>query len=318
MRAMKVLRWGRAPTRHRLLGALILAGASACATWPADRTERALYVDLAKAVELSNDTGWVVDRVQLENNAEDALLSVCQVAPDKRARLAAWVDAELARAGGSAERIYRERGRDRAAASDALQLERVRALLRYADEHAATDCPFWLEPEPDFLGVQGDEGRLVVWAETVGYGSLVFERDDAAIGGGGGGRVLFGYGLGPQLTLALGGEIGGAGAFIENERNTRTIETTFSAAVPVVLRMSKLSRVLDLELGPIVRINPDRDLMPPGFRGALALGFTTMRSSSFMPYALLWLGYEYHPPLPGDPEDHSLHIGTRVGVDWDP
>jgi hypothetical protein len=301
-----------------ILALALVIACSGCATWPADRAERALYSDLAKAVELSNDTGWVVDRVELDNNAEDALRSVCQVEPAKRASLDRWLEGQLALAGGPAADIYRRHGRDLGAAKDALEIERVRALLRYASEHAAADCPVWLEPDRDFLGVQGDEGRLVVFADTLGYGSIVLEGSDAALGGGGGGRLLFGSGLGPQLTLAVGGEIGGSGAFVENDRGSRTIETTFSAAVPVLLRISRLSRIFDFEVAPTVRFDPGVDVFPPGVRGSFALGFSTMRSSAFMPYALLWLAYEYHPSDDRGPADHSLHAGTRVGVDWDP
>lgn len=291
---------------------------SACATWPNDPVERALYIDLTKAVELSNDTGWVIDRVQLEANAEGAMRSVCQVAPEQRRALSAWLDARIANKGGSAEQVYRTHNRDLGAASSVLELERVRALLQYADARAAQDCPFWLEPTPEFRGVQSDSDRVVVLAETLGYGSLVFERSAAALGGGGGGRVLVGSGFGTQWTLAAGGEIGGSGAFIENEMGKRSIETTFSAALPVLLRLSRYSRLFDFEVAPTLRFDPDTDILPPGVRTSAAVGFSTMRSAAFMPYASLWLAYEFHPADNRGPADHSLHVGTRVGVDWDP
>ena len=292
--------------------------AAGCATWPHDPIERALYIDLTKAVELSNDTGWVVDRVQLENNAEGAMRSVCQVEPEQRRALEVWLDSRIQKLGGSAELVYKKHDRDLGAASGILELERVRALLKFADARAADDCPFWLEAKPDFRGVQSDADRLVILAETLGYGSLVLEGSNEALGGGGGGRVLIGTGLGPAWTLAIGGEVGGSGAFVRNEMRTRTIETTFSAAVPVLLRYSRYSRLFDLEIAPAVRFDPDTDILPPGVRTSVAVGFSTMRSAAFMPYALLWLAYEYHPPDNRGPEDHSLHIGTRVGVDWDP
>lgn len=292
--------------------------ATGCATWPAEPVERALYIDLTKAVELSNDTGWVVDRVQLENNSEGAMRSLCQVEPERRRALEGWLDGRIQKLGGSAELVYKKHGNDLGAASRVLELERVRALLRFADAHAAEDCPFWLEPQPDFRGVQSDTDRIVIMAETLGYGSLVLERDHAALGGGGGGRVLVGAGLGTGWTLAIGGEVGGSGAFIRNEMGKRSIETTFSAALPVLLRYARYSRLFDLEVAPAVRFNPDTDILPPGVRTSVAVGFSTMRSAAFMPYALLWLAYEYHPADNLGPADHSLHIGTRVGVDWDP
>jgi hypothetical protein len=130
--------------------------------------------------------------------------------------------------------------------------------------------------------------------------------------------LLIGHGIGPQLTLAFGAEVGGSGAFVANDRGSRNIETTFGAAVPVLLRISRLSRVYDFEVAPTVRFDPGVKVLPPGVRGAFALGFSTMRSSAFMPYALLWVAYEYHPSDSKGPADHSIHAGTRVGVDWDP
>jgi hypothetical protein len=300
------------------LAGCVIWSASGCATWPHDPAERALYIDLTKAVQLSNDTGWVVDRVQVETNAEAAMRSACQVEPERRRGLATWIDRWIQALGGSAELVYRKHGRDLAAASDILELERVRALLLFAESHAENDCPFWLEPKPDFRGVQSDEARVVVLADTLGYGSLVLERHNTALGGGGGGRLFVGYGFGPQWMLAIGGEVGGSGNFVRNEMGSRSIETTFSAAIPVLLRYAHYSRLIDFEVAPAVRFDPDTDILPPGVRTSVAVGFSTMRAAAFMPYALLWLAYEYHPADDRSPEDHSFHIGTRVGVDWDP
>jgi hypothetical protein len=296
------------------LAALVMG----CATLPEEPVARALYVDLRKAEELSSDTGWVVDRIQLESNAEDVLRSACQVDAVQRDQLDAWISGQIALHGGSAEEAYRKHGKDLGAASTLLTLERTRALLRYAQAHAGADCPFWIEPDPEFAGVQGDADRFVVLAETIGYGSAVLESDEAAIGGGGGGRLLFAHGLGPEVTLALGGEVGGSGAFVENDSGGRSIDTTFSAAIPVLVRLTRFSRVLDFELAPVFRFNPDEDALPPGGRAAMGVGLTTLRASAFMPYAVLWLGYEFHPENDTGPADHSIHAGTRVGVDWDP
>jgi len=298
--------------------ALLLASlAGGCATLPEQPAQRALYVDLRKTVQLSEDTGWVVDRAQMQINAEHTLRSACQVEPAQRDDLDAWISGQLALEGGSAESVYRKHGRDLGAASSALTLERTRLLLRHAQATSAEDCPFWLEPDPEFEGVQGDTGRFVLLGETIGYGSIVFESDDTALGGGGGGRLLLGHGLGSQLTLAIGAELGGVGAFVSNERGARSIETTFIAAVPVLLRVTRFSRLIDFEVAPVARLDSNDDSLPPGVRAAVSAGLATMRASAFMPYAVLWVGYEYHPPDSG-PADHSAHIGTRVGIDWDP
>jgi hypothetical protein len=220
--------------------------------------------------------------------------------------------------GGSAAELYREHDRDMGAASEALALERTRALLRYAQAHAAEDCPFWLEPDPEFRGVQVDDGRFVVLAETMGFGSVLVERGEAGLGGGGGGRLMLARGFGPRLTLGLGGELGGTGAFVEDEEGARGIETTFTAGVPLLLRLTSYSRIFDFDVAARFRVDPGEALPPPGVRASFGAGISTMRASAFMPYGVLWLGYEYHPPFRDDPADHSIHVGTRVGVDWGP
>jgi hypothetical protein len=299
--------------------ALLAALASACATLPDAPVQRALYVDLRKAVELSDDTGWVVDRVQLEANAEDAMRSACQVPASERDDLDAWIGGQLALGGGSAAELYRKHGGDLGAASEALELERTRALLRYAQGHAAEDCPFWLEPDPEFSGVQTDDGRFVLLAETQGFGAVIVENGETGLGGGGAGRLLLARGLGPRLTLGLGGEVGGIGTFVEDEEDgARGIETTFTAGIPLLLRISSFARVFDFEAAARFRVDPGDTLPPPGVRLSFGAGISTMRSSAFMPYGLLWLGYEYHPEFRSDPADHSILIGTRVGVDWGP
>lgn len=294
--------------------AALLAG---CASLPEHPAQRGLYVDLRKAVELSEDTGWFVDRVQLRANAEAALRSACQVEPAMRDDLEAWLGGQIALAGGPAERLYREHGGDLDAADDALTLERTRALLRYASAHAAEDCPFWLTADPEFEGVQGDAGRFVVLAETLGYGSLVLEDGEAALAGGGGGRLLFGHGLGERFTLALGLEVGGVGTF-QSEDGGSSIEPAFGAGVPVLLRWTQFSRIVDLELAPVARLESVGDLLTPGLRVLVGGGFSTMRASAFMPYGVLSLGYQYHPPDSVGPAEHSVLIATRVGIDWDP
>jgi hypothetical protein len=290
----------------------------ACATLPAQPVERALFVDLRKSVELSESTGWYVDESQLRNNAENILRSACQVDPALRDDLDAWLSGQIELAGGSAEQVYLAHGKDLGAADKVLALERTRMFLRYANQHAATDCPFWLTPKDDFIGVQGDAHRFVLLAETNGFGSLVIEGSNAALGGGGGGRLLVAHGIGPQLTLAVGGEVGGVGAFVPNDKGGRGLDTTFTAGVPILLRWTRYSRLLDFEVAPVARLNPGEPVLPPGIRSSVGVGLTTMRASSFMPYAVLWVGYEYHPASNDSPRDHSMLIGTRVGIDWDP
>jgi hypothetical protein len=298
--------------------AALLCALAGCATLPEGAVERALYADLRKAVELSEDTGWVVDRIQAEENLEAVMRSVCQVDAAARANLDAWLGSQLQLHGGSAEAQYLAHDRDLDAAEGALTLERTRTLLRAGIEHAASDCPFWLPPDPDFAGVEGDADRIVILLESIGFGAVIIQGSETALGGGGGGRVLLGHGLGARVTLAAGAEIGGRGAFIGNREGTRRIETTFVAAMPLLLRLTSFSRVMDFELAPVMRIDVGQSVFPLGVRANIGYGIPTMRSAALMPYGVLWLGYEGRPPANGEAAEHSIRIGTRVGVDWDP
>ncbi|MDH5675080.1 MAG: hypothetical protein OEZ06_23320 [Myxococcales bacterium] len=298
-----------------LTGLLLASLTLGCATLPEHAVDRALYVDLRKAVEISGDTGWVLDRVQMEANAESAMGSVCRVEPLVRDRLEAFIGGQIALRGGPAERIHAERGE---LDGEVLTLDRTLALLRFANAHVAEDCPFWLEPEPDFEGVQGDAGRAVILLESGGFGALYFEQGDTYLGAGGGGRALFAYGVGRRLTLAAGLEVGGFGGLSDNQEGTRRIDATITAGTPLLLRVTWFSRLLDVELTPVVRFDPGADLLPPGLRATVGGGYAAMRTGSLMPYLVVYAGYEVHPDRDFNIEGHVVMVGTRVGVDIDP
>lgn len=291
---------------------LVFAG---CATLPQDPVESALYSDLRKVVELSEDGGWVIDRAQIRATEESVLRSVCQVDPARRDDLDAWITGQIALAGGPAQRIYEGNGGHLSDASLSLALERTRLLLRHGQSRAGQDCPFWLKPNPHFNGTQGDAGRFLLLAETLGFASYLFKGNVPAFGGGG--RVLVGHGLGPRLTFAMGGELAAAGALVAKDKGSG-LDTTITVALPVLLRVTRFSRIFDVELAPVARFAPGEDSFPPGGRVELAGGITTMRGSAFMPYGMLYLAYEYHPPTSSAGADHTLQIGTRLAVELSP
>ena len=308
----------RRPGRWLRALAILALTACGCATLPNDPVQRALYLDLRKAVDLSESTGWVVDRIELEDRAENALLSACQVAPEARDDLDAWIGGQVLLAGGPAQQQYADSGGDLDAAEDALTLERTQALLRYATQHAPHECPFWLPTDPQFAGVEGDAGRFALLLETRGFGGFTRSDDATRLAGGGGARVLLGRGLGSRLTLAAGVEVGGFGGLADNQQGSRRIDATITGALPVMLRIADFARVYDFELAPVFRFDPDSNLHPPGVRANLGAGLSTLRTTDFMPYIVLWLGYELYPARNGLAVEHVAMLGTRVGVDWDP
>ena len=295
---------------------VVLVVAPACITALPERTgEAALYMDLRKAVESQEGTGWVVDRLEIEDVLPDVAPSICQAEPETRLGVIRWLDGRIAEEGGPARELY---ARDPDADIDTLlTLERAQAVLRSAHESAEDDCPFWLEEDTDFAGVHGDAARLVVIAESIGGGGLMFRSGEVALGGGGGGRLLFGYGLDVRRTLAIGAEVGGVAELVETGDGGRTLVARFMAAAPVLLRTREGLAVFDVEVTPTVRFSADR-IRPPGVRVAIGGGVSTLRLGAFMPHVLLWIGYEYQPPWDGGSAEHSIRIGTRVGVDWDP
>lgn len=299
--------------------ALLAAAAqwlAACATLPGDPVERSLYLDLRRAVELSEDTEWIADASQLDDNLENALLSLCQVDPTNRANLGAWLAAQLMQQGGSPESVYRAHRGDLDAAGEALTLDRVRKLLEYAHGRAGRDCPFWLEPRDDFRGAQAGAERVVLWLESIGGGQAIIEGPDVGLGGSGGGRLLTGYAFNHRTTLVTGIELGGGGVFVNGEGGGQTIETAFYGAAPLLLRTHGASRVYDAELAlvfPILDASTDRAL---GVRANIGYGVGTMRKGAFMPYVVLIAGYELHPATHDSRANHTIILGSRVGIDW--
>jgi hypothetical protein len=305
-----------ASRRSELLVWATLCMLAGCATLPVDRAERSLYIDLRKAIQLSEDTGFFIERVQLRANEEQALRSVCQVEPAQLDELEAWLTSQLALAGGPAEARYRESGGNLSTVSEALTLERTLALLRHARAHAGEDCPFWLRQSRHFQGVQTDSGRFVVLAETLAYASYRFEQQIPALGGGG--AILLGHGVGSRLTFAVGGELAARGELVTNHENGRSLTSTFTAATPVLFRITRFSRAFDVQLAPIVRFDPGQRVFPPGGRIELGAGLTAMRGPALMPYFMVYMGYEYHPHTSRRNADNTIQVGTRLAVDWAP
>ncbi|MCS6800157.1 MAG: hypothetical protein NZ898_16825 [Myxococcota bacterium] len=296
------------------LAPLVLAG---CTPLPSETAARGLYSDARKIVELRAAADWVSDRVEIEEASTSLLRSACLSPEQTHLETLRWVEARLANEADSLRARWLAAGRDLEAVGEALTLERVAAVLRRSAERVQDgECPFWLEPDPAFAGVHGDEGRLVVWFESGGGAALLLGSGRAALGGGGGARALLGHGAGARATLAAGVELGAVAAFPEDARGTRTVAATLAGAVPLVLRMRDGLRVLDVEAAATLRWRSAR-IEGPGIRTTVGIGFSTLRTRGLMPHALLWLGHEWFAAADGSAE-HALRVGTRVGLDWDP
>ncbi|MFT5357882.1 MAG: hypothetical protein ACI9KE_005119 [Polyangiales bacterium] len=301
-----------------VITALLAVG---CPELPPTRDARGLYVDLHKAVEFQAATSWVVDRLAVEELNDDIMNSVCQTTPEAREDLRAWINARFESEIGQdasahehpSELAYREEGSMTRRVERLRHIERVRMLLEAGDRIAA-ECPYWTEPDSSFAGIESDEGRVVILAESVGAGALRLADGDTGFGGGGGGALMLGFGI-RRLTLGIGIELGADGTLPEAPDGSRSFEAVFSSAIPVLFRYTNISRVIDIQLSYRTLWS---DTVRHGARASIGYGVTTPRVSKFMPYGLLWIGYEIFPSANGASTEHAFLIGTRVGLNWDP
>ncbi len=290
---------------------------TACsASLPPDPVERALYNDTLTVVRSQDRSEWTVDRVALAEVTPGVAWSVCQVAPERRAGLLSWLDRQIAdeerRLGGPAELAWQKAGKDLDAVEELLELQRVKlAIAEVRDD----DCPFWLEADREFRGMQGDAERVVLFLESRGQVALNLRgHGGLRFSGGGAGRILVGYGFSDRFTMATGFEIGGFGRFDESGDVTGVL----GGAFPLLFRFADASELVDLELAAVTFLGGANG-SPPGVRAAIAFGFLTPRvGGAFSPAAMFWVGYEFHPRRGADDPFHVIALGTRIGVDIDP
>jgi hypothetical protein len=294
-----------------------LSALSACATLPPTTSTRALYIDAQKALNGEARLGWTVDRIELEDAAAEVEPSACRMLPAERAKLRSWVASRVSASGGPAEAQYRA-GRDIDDLQDVLELERVSKLLDQVELHMPDDCPFWVEPRPDFEGTHSTMNRFVLVGESMGGGTMLITKGARPhLGGGGQARLLLSYGLSPSLQVAMGVEAGGDAILVENAQGNLSPAGAFRMGWPAWLRFIDVDRIYDIELAAVARVISG-NFSPWGGRIAFAGGVTGLRRLGFMPALQLWIGYELYPAQDGTPVQHAVRIGTRVGIDWDP
>lgn len=294
---------------------LLLPVVAACATLPTERPVRGLFVDLRKAVAFQASNDWIIDRLEIDDAIQGVMRSVCSTPPHRRAELVRWLEDRIEEEGGPSDLLFELEGDTRRV--DRIQgLERTLLLLDEAERYT-DECPYWLEHDEDFAGLESDEGRFAILGETSGGGSLIVTPGgDVNFGGGGGGRLLPGGGIARRLSIFAGLELGGAGFLPENTDGTRTFSLAFAGAVPLLFRIQDITRIYDIELALTGRYVDES--IRYGARVAVAGGLNTPRVLGLMPYAVLQLVFEVHPPTEGYEMEYVARVGTRVGFDWAP
>ena len=296
----------------------VASAALASDTEDLPQVQEALYTDLGIIVETREKSQWVADRFEVQEASNLALRSVCRTPLESHQALEAWLANEITRMGGPAKDRYLKQGRSLDGLSDLIRTERIHRLAKHTLTIRNEDCPFWIQPTPDFNGIHQSSYRFVLMGESMGGGSLFLRDGEYAFGGGGAFRLLPAFGLSRRITLAIGGELGGQGRFSPDGNGGQELSADFHLAGVMLLRYQKLSQLFDVELGITQYFDDEGFDETPGGRVAIAYGFATPRLGSFMPYAVLFVGYELYPGRANDPMTHVLRAGTRVGVSFDP
>jgi hypothetical protein len=310
--------YAAAPVNYHTMLACAAIALAACGPRPAPRdpVARALYRDLERHVTVAAATGWGADRLEIEELLEGALDSTCRVDPGLRRGLQAWIEAEIAQRGGPVERAWRERGKDLRRVDDLLVLTRVQRLLARTEE-LASDCPFWLEPEPVFRGRQISEQRFVLAFGGGGKVIGVRSGDRSDINVGGAGRLLFGRALNGSSTILVGLEVGGSAAFPKDEFGERS-SLLFGAdlVAPVVYREMLVNSYFELEAGWLGRTS-ERDwaAFEHGVHLGVSFGLRALRTRFVFPGVAFSASWERTFE---DADDVTMiKLGARVAFELD-
>jgi hypothetical protein len=292
-----------------LAASAMLAG---CATrpLPKPRVENALYRDLERLVTVSDSSGWQIDRLELDSMLEAALLSICRVDTSTTGALLEWLDLRIAELGGPVKDAYVERGKKLDEIDDLLEVERIRMLLRHAENWRDNDCPFWIEVEPDFHGEQIFDDRFLLFLATGGKGIFVEQYGRADISFGGAGRLLIGRSFGSRITAYIGGEIGAVASFPRDANGGRSnLVLGLDGVAPFVLRYRFVNTYVEAEAGWYGHITEDDRKLESGFHLGAAVGGQTNKQLWFFPGVSIAASYERAGTL------QAVKVGLRVSAE---
>lgn len=295
----------------------LIAGCSYARTLPQDRTSATLYRDMQRLVSIRAAAGWQVDRLEIEGLLPEVLMSLCQVPVDRREALRTWLESRIAALGGPVEDAWRERGKKRDEVTDLLQLTRIRDALDHAMASAEADCPFWLEPDPEFAGRQISDDR---WQFTVGGGGkgiVVNQGGQRDLQFGGAGRFVLGRNFGSRLGFYSGVESGASAGFPRDEGGDRgNLVLAIDTMLPVIVRYRLVNSYFEVEAGYVNRVTEeDWSDFSHGVHVGLAFGGRASRVRWFFPGAVFGVSYE-HIAADGD-NLHLIKMGFRAALDLD-
>jgi hypothetical protein len=299
------------------LGALGLTFSFALPAHAADAEgTRGLLADVDRIIAGEESEGWFSDEDAFRSIGPALLESTCRATPDARADALTTLQRQSA-AAGDPRALFAVTHELSGPVDRALDLDRQRRALELALARVATECPFWLEPKPGFIGLQSDRQRFTLSLETAGNVQLRQTEGHWDFGAGGWGRLLPGYGLSDRFTLLVGAELGG-GAMVRPHTNDSQFIINYFPAIPVVLRTHHRTWHYDLELAPVALFQADNTRLSYGLRAGGGIGFSAQRRHNFLPWAGLAVSYEHYFAGGGRSQAEFIRTDLRVGFMWDP
>ncbi len=274
----------------------------------------ALISDVERIIAAFEDEGWFIDSEAYAQIAPVLLESVCRTPADQRL-VALHILEHDARV--DPERLFlQSAGELTDEVEDALSARRRWTALKLAMARS-NECPFWSKPSADFTGRQTTRDKWAIHAEGGGLVSLGRTHERYALGGGGSGRLLIGRGVGDDLSLLVGAEVGG-GADLNPPGDDAQFTLKYTAAVPLMVRSRSVAWHYDFELAPIALLEAENTNLSWGARGGFAIGLSTLRVRDFLPWAGAAITLEHYFPSGGRQSSQVLRGGLRVGFRWLP
>jgi hypothetical protein len=275
-----------------------------------------LGADVERIVDAQESTGWFVDADALHEMRTALLESVCRTPVTARAEALSLLEAEH-RAAGDARSLYEAEHRELTELVERARfVERKLYALRTAMTWAERECPFWVEPSPDFHGRQTDKDRFFLSLESGGNAQVRRTEGALTIGAGGVGRLLGGRGFGGNVSLFLGLEFGG-GAMLKPRVHPTEFVVNYFPAVPLVLRFHDVAWHYDVEAAPVALFQADNGAVSYGARLGLGIGVSTLRTRGVIGWAGAVGMVEHYFERDTRPAAQFLRGGVRVGVTWD-
>jgi hypothetical protein len=275
-----------------------------------------LRADIERIVDAQESAGWFVDADAVLEMRTPLLESVCRTPISVRHETLAALEAE-SREAGNARSLYEAEGRELTAVVErAILAERLLFAHRTAMTWAERECPFWVEPDPEFAGRQTDRDRFTLSLESGGNAQIRRTEGALTIGAGGVGRLLVGRGFGGSVSLLAGLEFGG-GAMLKPRVEQTEFVVNYFPAVPIILRVHDVAWHYDFELAPIALFQADNTAVSYGGRLGFGMGFATLRTRGFIGWAGAVIMAEHYLGRSARPSSEFLRGGVRVGVIWD-